>query len=105
MKNNIKNTKNLSLKIGVDMNSKQRTIIRRRFGVHRNTSIPVKIVPTSLMPPLFVGSPGGWYTRGGRKIFYPSAYAKKGWSNMMYICSSEEIWVGERWLKTVNYEE
>lgn len=27
----------------------------------------------------------GYETKGGRPIYHPSAYSKKGWSNMVYV--------------------
>lgn len=53
-------------------------------------------------PPILCGSSYHYETNGGRRIFHPSAYSKKGWSNMNYIPSSLRIEVGENWniLKT-----
>jgi hypothetical protein len=43
----------------------------------------------------------GWYytTVTGRMIQHPAAYARKGWSGMVYHCSTHEVIVGRAWTK------
>jgi hypothetical protein len=38
-------------------------------------------------------------TRGGTWVRYPSAYRRRGWSNLVYVCSTLTVYVGEEWLK------
>jgi len=61
------------------------------------TYCPIKIIESSDNPKL-VGSSWGWYTRGGSYIRYPSGYARKGRSNMIYSPSTKKIEVGKDWL-------
>ena len=50
--------------------------------------------------PYFCGTGWYWETHGGVRIHYPSAYSKKGWSNMRYVESTHRIEVGVDWLKS-----
>lgn len=74
-----------------------RQSIRKSVGI-RSTGVTVTIIPGNHRPKLW-GEPGGWFTRGGKPIRYPSAYSKVGFSNMVYQCSTENITVGKQWLK------
>ncbi len=49
--------------------------------------------------PRWEGDTFGFKTRGGRKIYHPSSYAKKGWSNMVYSPSTRHIVVGKEWVR------
>lgn len=86
------------------MTPQQRTAIRSRFNLEKVTSVPVVSIPGSLMPPKLTGKRGGWFTIGGTMIYHPNAYAKKGWSNMTYRCSTRVIYVGANWLRFTNYD-
>lgn len=72
-----------------------RQSIRNHFGVW--TNVPVIVDKGESYPPILVGGYGGYYTRGGRPIYHPTAYSKKGWSNMVYQCSTLKIYVGEHY--------
>ncbi len=48
-------------------------------------------------PPKRGGSSFHYETRGGRTISHPSAYSKRGWSNMVYVASTIRITVGIGW--------
>jgi hypothetical protein len=71
--------------------------IRRLANASRN-NLAVRIVP-GCRSPKEVGH--GWYymTLGGRVINHPSAYAKRGWSNMTYVSATRRIEVGAAWLR------
>jgi len=72
-----------------------RTIIRNIYGCHN--SVPVEIDSANPYAwPEYHGEPGGHFTRGGTPIAHPNAYAKSGWSNMVYRCSTERITVGSQ---------
>ena len=77
--------------------SAQRSQIRRIVGRSRCNNIPVAVIDGNSSPKLS-GKPGGWFTRGGTPIAHPSAYSRSGWSNMMYVRSSEAIEVGAEWI-------
>lgn len=49
-------------------------------------------------PPGTVGESWHYETKGGRRIYHPSAYSKRGWSNMVYCGSTKAIEVGRAWL-------
>lgn len=83
--------------------SKHRSFVRDYFGFKKTTSIAVNIV-WGYQPPKLRGRWGGWYTRGGQIINHPSAYARVGWSNMIYRCSTRRIDVGCFWVLK-NYGE
>jgi hypothetical protein len=65
---------------------------------HHDTHVPVYVVDGH-QPPKAYGARGGYFTHGGSRIAHPGAYAKKGWSNMIYICSTQKIKVGRQWLR------
>lgn len=70
--------------------------VRRSIGIG-NHSVPVYIVDDT-HGPVATGESGGWYTRGGRPIRSPGAYARVGWSNMEYRCNDQTVWVGQGWI-------
>jgi hypothetical protein len=48
--------------------------------------------------PAEAGEPGHYRTHAGERIDHPSAYSKKGWSNMLYYASERRVEVGVHWL-------
>lgn len=84
----------------IDTTSKQRTFVREQVGEGKTTCIPVFVIPASYQKPVLSGSRGGFFTSGGTRISHPSAYSKKGWSNMIYHRSTLSISVGSEWLKS-----
>jgi len=83
----------------IELTPQNRTFIRKHVGLNKNTTIPVKIILEGDFQPFVVGQYGGWYTKGGRQIHYPSAYSQKGWSNMVYRCQTRTILVGDKWIE------
>jgi len=65
---------------------------------------PIKLIPGD-SPPVLRGRSFHYETRGGRKIYHPSAYSKRGWSNMRYVPSTICIEVGENWDVLKNFPE
>jgi len=49
-------------------------------------------------PPRLEGESYHWRTRGGRYVYHPSAYARRGWSNLVYHHSTHRIVVGAGWV-------
>lgn len=64
-----------------------RHLLRSLIGVSNN----VPIVVEDVTEPKLTGSYGGWFTKGGDPIRHPSAYAKRGRSNMVYKRSTLKI--------------
>ena len=75
---------------------RQRQAVRDLFGCHNH--VPVKVIRGGHLRPTKLGRRGGHFTRGGSPIMHPSAYSKRGWSNMIYRCSTQRIYVGELYL-------
>jgi hypothetical protein len=75
----------LGEKIDSKILAKKRRLIRDKFNA--NNSVPV-VFDSSFVEDTIEGSSGGWYTKGGSPIRFPSAYSKKGRSNMVYKRSS-----------------
>ena len=73
------------------------SFVRREAGINNNI-VPVNIVDDS-HGPIVVGEAGGYFTRGGNRIMYPSAYSKVGFSNMSYHCEIRMIYVGQTWIE------
>lgn len=81
---------------------KQRTKCRQYCRMGQNTSIPVQVIKGDYHPNL-IGYAGGHFTKSGDRIVHRGAYAKKGFSNMIYRTSTLRIVVGEGWIK--NWEK
>ena len=73
-----------------------RRFVRQLAGAWNNC--PVEVVPGSAEPRV---TGDGWHyrTRGGRRIWHPSAYSRSGWSNMVYVGSTYAVTVGADWLR------
>ncbi|RLB70464.1 MAG: hypothetical protein DRH04_03525 [Deltaproteobacteria bacterium] len=79
------------------MNKAINAMVRRAAGV-KNQSVPVLVADNEGHKPLVLGTPGGWFTRGGTPIHAPTTYRNQGWSNMVYECDDRQIIVGEKWI-------
>jgi hypothetical protein len=73
---------------------KLRARIRARFSA--SSAVPVIVQPGNT-PPTMTGKPGGHFTKGGARVYHPGAYSRRGWSNLVYRCSSQVIHVGADW--------
>ena len=62
------------------------------------SNIRIEILPGIAFAPRSVGESWHYETRGGTLIRHPNAYAKRGWSNMVYVRSTRRIIVGEEWI-------
>jgi hypothetical protein len=85
----------------MELSRELRRIVRRIAGIGRYgwTGIPVEVVDGS-NPPRVAGDYWHYETRGGRRIYHPTAYSKKGWSNMVYVHSTRRVEVGKDWLNS-----
>jgi hypothetical protein len=43
----------------------------------------------------FTGERWHYETRGGRRIWHPTSYSKRGWSNMVYCSSTRQLECGQ----------
>jgi hypothetical protein len=75
-----------------------RTQLRVLAGLSVRDRTPVELVPGDA-PPVVRGEPWHYETRGGRLVHYPNAYARVGWSNLVYVHSTVRLVVGEEWLR------
>lgn len=60
---------------------------------------PVVVVPGTASPTV-LGDVYHYETRGGRRIYHPGAYSRRGWSSMVYVHSTIRVEVGAEWLET-----
>lgn len=67
-----------------------------RKAVSAHNSCPVEIIPGDSAPKL-TGDPWHYETKSGRRIYHPSAYSSRGWSNMVYCHSTVRVVVGAEW--------
>jgi hypothetical protein len=72
---------------------KARTAIRLAAGCSKTDRCPV-IVTRGSKPPRLLGESFYHETKGGTRIAHPSAYSKRGWSNMTYVASTLCVKVG-----------
>ena len=77
-------------------NQAARTFCRRVAGA--TWACPVELVPGDKVPTL-KGESHHYETMGGSRIYHPSAYSKRGWSNMRYVHSTLRVEVGFEWLQ------
>jgi hypothetical protein len=71
---------------------------KKLFSIRSN--IPTEITSEGTKP-FLDGHSAGWETNGGTWITYPSAYSKKGWSNMNYCHSTRHIKIPYLWAKNL----
>lgn len=69
-----------------------------RWWLYETNSTPVELQDGN-EPPQIHGDGCGWETITGIPIRHPKAYAKKGWSSMIYRASTKYISVGKEWLR------
>lgn len=63
--------------------------IRASLRAQFNVSVHVPVIESADVATVeLTGRRGGWFTRGGTRIHSPSAYSRRGWSNMTYRRSS-----------------
>jgi len=82
--------------INVTLSAIARRIVRSAANASRN-NLPVEVI-AGCAAPEERGHSWHYETRGGTRISHPSAYAKFGWSNMVYVCSTRRVEVGIDWL-------
>ena len=80
----------------IDLSLNVRRAVRNAANASRN-NIPVIVVDGSSAP-RETGESSYYETRGGERIYHPSAYSRRGWSNMCYVPSSICVEVGRDWL-------
>ncbi len=73
--------------------------IRMYMGLdHRYNRVPIEVV-NGYDSPKLMGKSFYWANKSGQRIYAPTAYAKKGFSSMIYHSSTKRIEVGEGWLR------
>ena len=75
--------------------AERKAVLRRANASH----ITIQIIPGIALAPREVGESFHYETRGGRRISHPSAYSKRGWSNMVYCHSTRRVIVGSDWIR------
>lgn len=65
------------------------------------SNIRIEVVPGIALAPHRVGESWHYETKTGIRIYHPSAYAKRGWSSMVYCHSTRRVIVGEQWVAQV----
>jgi len=71
--------------------------IRRYVGCRRGDSVAI-VLSDDDSAPAMAGESYHYETLGGRRIWHPSAYSRRGWSNMRYVGSTRRLVVGEEWI-------
>lgn len=80
----------------------ERLAARRAAGLDRHDHPPVVVRPGGAAPTV-AGCQWHYRTRGGNWIDNPNAYARKGWSNMIYCPSTRRVEVGADWLRAATH--
>lgn len=83
----------------IALNAKSLIVARRaaRRAVSAPANCRIEVVAGDAAPTL-AGEGWHWSTKGGRRINFPSAYSRKGYSNMVYVASTRRVVVGSEWL-------
>lgn len=81
----------------ITITRQQRRAILRSAN-EKQTNITIQIVPGVAVAPRTVGESYHYETRGGARIWHPSAYRARGWSNAVYVASTRRVIVGEQWV-------
>ena len=80
----------------IDLSLNVRRAVRHAADASRN-NLPVIVIDGSSAP-RETGESYYYETRGGKRIYHPSAYSRRGWSSMRYVPSSICVEVGRDWL-------
>lgn len=83
-------------KMNSNLSLSQRREIRN--AAHAEWANVAVVVVAGAKAPEFVGEGFHYETMGGTRVRHPSAYAKKGWSNLRYVCSTYRVEVGAEWV-------
>jgi hypothetical protein len=83
-------------RIDVALSLTTRRTVREAADASR-PNLPVEVVDGA-SGPRECGHSWHYETRGGTRIDHPSAYARTGWSNMVYCHSTRRVEVGREWL-------
>lgn len=75
--------------------NQRRAILRSASETQAN--IHIEVIPGIALAPRSVGESYHYETRTGLRIYHPSAYAKVGWSSMVYCASTRRVVVGGLW--------
>lgn len=79
------------------LTSQQRKLILSGANVRR-INMPITVISESTDAPVVCGTKWHYTTKGGKPIMYPSAYMRRGSSNMVYHPSTLRVEVGEWWI-------
>ena len=71
-----------------------------RLAVGAHNAAPVVVVEGGSAPELR-GDGYHYTTRGGEVVYHPGAYARKGWSSLVYHPSTRHVTVGADWIPAV----
>lgn len=84
------------------MDIKIKRIVRKAAGAHSNCRVEVI---DGQREPMVAGLHGHYRTKAGDFIRHPSAYSRRGWSNMVYVASTVRVVVGQDWINSNNDKE
>ncbi len=76
--------------------TQRRAILRSADEPQAN--IHIEVIPGIALAPRSVGDSWHYETRGGKRIYHPGAYSRRGWSSMCYVASTRRVLVGEQWI-------
>lgn len=82
------------------MSKQAARLCRQLCNTRRTDNVRVILVPGSEEPHI-EGMGSHYVTRGGRRIWHPTAYAKTGFGNMIYVASTRRIEVGADWINSI----
>lgn len=78
--------------------AKCRTWLRGKAGAAAH-NCRIVVLDASSQSPTFEGDGYHYTNRSGERIRHPAAYAKKGFSSIVYVRSTRRVEVGSDWLK------
>ena len=81
---------NAATRLTNNINARRRTAARR--AVHVSSAVSVTET-AGVEKPTLIGEAGGHFTKSGDRITYPGAYARRGFSNMTYVGSTQQVLV------------
>lgn len=87
------------------------TLTERRLARHHagaGKATPVVLIssgPLPVSPPRLTGESYHYTTRGGTWVRHPSAYRRRGWSNLVYVPSTRRVEVTRAWLLAAQLAE
>jgi len=91
------------MSISIDAKKEIRSFIVRNDKDNYSSNAQIKIINGNSSP-YVIGRSFRFTTKSGKPVYFPNAYRKASFGNMVYIPSTREIVVGKNWLRQLELD-